>query len=157
MPRPSDLLFSGPGTHFIFLTCCVPFLPCTPDTPIRSWGLFHGARVHDAHDAATALRRALTSNQLLVGVGYSMGAIVLNNYVAEAGSACALDAAFTISGALDCRYELHDTRSKMLWQPMLAESLKSRFLLGKYGKKVQARLSNAELIALMRANNVVVS
>jgi predicted alpha/beta-fold hydrolase len=113
--------------------------------------------VHDAHDAATALRRALAPYQLLVGVGYSMGAIVLNNYVAEAGSACALDAAFTISGALDCRYELHDTRSKMLWQPMLAESLKSRFLLGKYGRKVQARLSNAELIALMRANSVVVS
>ena len=127
------------------------------DTPIRSWNFFHGARLSDANDAALAIRKALGQNQILVGVGYSMGAIVLNNYVATYGSSCALDAAFSISGALDCRYELNDTRSKRLWQPLLADSMKTLFLFGKHGKKVRERLTNAEMVQLMRATSVVVS
>lgn len=127
------------------------------DTPIRSWNFFHGARVSDAHDAAVAIRKALSPAQILVGVGYSMGAIVLNNYVASSGHVCALDGAFSISGALDCRYELNDWRSKILWQPMLADGLKKRFLLGKHGKKLQERMTKWEYIHLLRANSVVVS
>ena len=127
------------------------------DTPIRSWNFFHGARLSDAHDAAVAIRGALGPEQILVGVGYSMGAIILNNYVATYGSSCALDAAFSISGALDCRYELNDTRSKKLWQPLLADSVKTLSLFGKHGKKVRERLTNYEMVQLMRASSVVVS
>ena len=126
------------------------------DTPIRTWNFFHGARISDVHDSAVAIKKALGS-QILVGVGYSMGAIILNSYVAAAGKSCALDAAFSISGALDCRYELSDTRSKILWQPLLADSLKSKFLLGKHGKKVRKRLRDFEMVQLIRASSVVVS
>lgn len=81
---------------------------------------------------------------------------MLNSYVATSGTSCALDAAFSISGALDCRYELNDTRSKRLWQPILADSMKSQSLLGKHGKKVRARLTDYEMRQLMRASSVVV-
>ena len=85
-----------------------------------------------------------------------MGAIVLNNYVASSGSSCALDAAFSISGALDCRQQLLDWRSKMLWQPLLADGLKANILFGKHGKKLKERMSNWEYIQLLRASSVVV-
>lgn len=127
------------------------------DTPLKSWNFFHGARVQDAQDAALAVRRALGPHQIIVGVGYSMGAIVLNNYVATFGSSCALDAAFSISGALDCRFEMYDTRSKQLWQPLLAETLRRNTLLGKWGHRLHAKLTKNEIVQLMRASSVVVS
>ncbi|CAB9528172.1 Phospholipase ABHD3 [Seminavis robusta] len=125
------------------------------DTPVRSWSFFHAARLSDAHDASKALRRVLDPSQLLVGVGYSMGAIVLNNYVAHYGPRVALDAAFTVSGALDARYQLQDERSRNLWQPLLADTLKTRLLINKHGRKIQERLTNADLVQLMRATSVV--
>lgn len=110
----------------------------------------------DAHAAATALRNALGDDQVLIGVGYSMGAIVLSNYVASAGPACALDGAFSISGGLDMRFQENFERAKRLWQPMLAGTLRRDFLLGKWGKRVHARLSKDELLRMMRATHVTV-
>ncbi len=48
--------------------------------------------------AAEAVSKAKGPEQLLAGVGYSMGAIVLGNYVARSGPGCHLDAAMAISG-----------------------------------------------------------
>ena len=80
------------------------------DTKMVGWNVFHGARTGDVDIAARSVRRGLESlskaknqqqrkqRQVLVGVGYSMGAIILSNYVARSGEHCALDAAMAISG-----------------------------------------------------------
>eukprot|EP00536_Pseudo-nitzschia_multiseries_P009244 jgi/Psemu1/200246/e_gw1.253.58.1 len=138
------------------------------DTPIRGNRIFHGARTSDAHAAAKALRRALqlqqqqlllpnqnqNRNQLLVGVGYSMGAIVLANYVASYGPECALDAAVAVSGGLDMRYQTYAYRTQRLWQPILAGNLRSDFLLGKFGHRVKKILSPANYLRVLRASHI---
>lgn len=43
------------------------------ELPIRGWNIFHGARWSDAHEAALALKKVMGKNQVLAGVGYSMG------------------------------------------------------------------------------------
>jgi predicted alpha/beta-fold hydrolase len=121
-----------------------------------SWNIFHGARVADAHAAASALRTVLGENQVLIGVGYSMGAIILSNYVASYGVDCALDGAISISGGLDMRFQENFGRAQRLWQPMLAETLRTDFLLGKWGKRIHERLSKYELLRMMRATHITV-
>jgi predicted alpha/beta-fold hydrolase len=111
----------------------------------------------DAHTAASALRTALVAeDQILVGIGYSMGAIVLANYVASYGEECALDAAMAISGGLDMRYQEDFYRAQRLWQPMLAEDLREVFLLGKWGERVRQRFSKEEMMRTMRASHITV-
>ena len=122
-----------------------------------SWNIFHGARTSDAHSAALALRRALGGDRVLIGVGYSMGGIIMNNYVASYGSACVLDAAIGVSGGLDMRFQETFFRAQRLWQPILAEQLRSDFLLGKFGKRVHERLSKDEMLRVLRATHVTVS
>jgi predicted alpha/beta-fold hydrolase len=124
------------------------------DLPIRGWSLFNGARTSDAQTAAIAVRKALGEQQILVGVGYSMGAIILANTVAFYGTDCALDGAVAISGGLDMRYQEYAGRAQLLWQPMLAETLRDEFLLGKWGKRVRARLSDDEFLRMLRATHV---
>lgn len=93
---------------------------------------------------------------MLIGVGYSMGAIILSNYVASYGVDCALDAAISISGGLDMRFQENFGRAQRLWQPMLAETLRTDFLLGKWGKRIHERLSKYELLRMMRATHITV-
>jgi predicted alpha/beta-fold hydrolase len=108
------------------------------------------------HQAALVLREALGNDQVIVGVGFSMGAIVLSNYVARYGPACALDGAMSISGGLDMRYQEHFYRAQRLWQPMLADTLRSDFLLGKWGHRVKERLTHYQFLRMMRASHVTV-
>lgn len=85
-----------------------------------------------------------------------MGAIVLNNYVASYGADCALDGAIGISGGLDMRFQEHFHRAQRLWQPMLAETLRTQFLMGKWGQRVQARISKDDMTSMLRATHVTV-
>ena len=94
----------------------------------------------DVDIAARALKRGLASlseqqrrprTQILVGVGYSMGGIILSNYVARSGKHCSLDAAISVSGGLDMRHQLNFRRSMRLWQPMLTFGLRDDILIGK--------------------------
>ena len=124
------------------------------DLPLAGFNIFRADRLSDAHAAATAVRRAMDPEQMLAGIGYSMGAIVLNNYVATYGSSCALSAAFSISGALECRYEMDFQRPKRLWQPMIADHSRRRHL-DKWGERMKLRLGKTNLIEMMRATNVV--
>ena len=126
------------------------------DLPLKGWNMFHGARVDDAHSAATALQQVTGEHQLLAGVGYSMGAIILSNYVARSGDNCALDAAVAISGGLDMRFEHDFYRAQRLWQPMLAQELRDTFLVNKWGERVRARLSLNDMKRSMRAAHVTV-
>jgi len=139
------------------------------DLPIRGWNIFHGARTSDVGDAAAAVRAALErlvssssgrsrasadQRQLLVGVGYSMGAIVLANYAARSGKDCQLDMAVTVSGGLDLRYEINFTRAQRLWQPILTKELRETFILGKWGERVRKRLTTGQFKAMMRAYHI---
>ena len=110
-------------------TCIVMVARGLMDTPVMQWNVFHGARISDVHPASGYIRKALGKDQLLAGVGYSMGAIVLSNYVARSGKDCHLDAAMAISGGLDMREQINFYRSQRLWQPMLAKELRDTFIL----------------------------
>jgi len=130
----------------------------TPFFVTSRWNTFHGARTSDVHIAASALRRAIAGNeQKLIGVGYSMGAIILNNYVASFGSDCALDAAISLSGGLDMRYQEDFVRAQRLWQPMLTETARNDFFLGKFGKRAKARLSESDFRNFLKAKHITVS
>jgi len=94
---------------------------------------------------------------VLVGAGYSMGAIILSNYVASYGRECALDAAVAVSGGLDMRYQEHAFRAQRLWQPMLAGTLRDKFLLGKFGHRLKEKLSPFQFLKMMRATHITVS
>ena len=118
--------------------------------------MFHGARTSDAHAAALALRRTLGPDQVLIAAGYSMGAIILSNYVANYGRECALDGALTISGGLDMRYQGQFSRAQRLWQPILTAELRDTFLLGKWGYRVKERLSKYQMIRMLRAYHITV-
>jgi predicted alpha/beta-fold hydrolase len=130
-------------------TCVVMIARGLMDHPIRGWNTFHGARWSDAHEAAVVLRQrvvllpssgAQVPSQLLAGIGFSMGAIVLANMVSQTGSHCALDIAVSVSGGLDIRYNIINPRAERLWQPMLAMNLRHLFLLSKWGERIRARL-----------------
>lgn len=125
------------------------------DTPIKGMRVFHGARTSDAQEAASVIRdRALAKGQVLVGAGYSMGAIVMANYVASYGKDCALDAAVAVSGGLDMRYQEHFYRAQRLWQPMLAGTLRDDYFLGKFGHRVKAKLTPSQFLKILRATHI---
>ena len=126
------------------------------DLPVRGWNVFHGARVEDADIAAKTLRKALGPDQILAGVGYSMGGVVIGNYVARSGTDCALDAAMAISGGLDMRNQYYYERAKRLWQPMLAKELRDVFVVGKFGERYRQRLTQEQMLELMRATHISV-
>ncbi|GKY92881.1 hypothetical protein MPSEU_000257300 [Mayamaea pseudoterrestris] len=126
------------------------------DLPIRGWNIFHAARLTDVHEAATYLRaHVLKDGQILGGVGYSMGAIVLNNYAVSYGNSCALDVGFSVSGAMDCRHEAFNERAKRLWLPMVGDLTRFSQLAAKWANRLAHRLSRDDMLALLRAKNVV--
>ena len=77
---------------------CVMVARGLMDTPIYGKNVFHGARITDISEAAIALKHIMKNDQALIGAGYSMGAIVMANYVARSGKDCYLDAAIVVSG-----------------------------------------------------------
>mmetsp|Transcript_2561 Transcript_2561/g.3653 ORF Transcript_2561/g.3653 Transcript_2561/m.3653 type:complete len:622 (+) Transcript_2561:40-1905(+) len=135
-------------------TCIVMVARGLMDTPVVGWNVFHGARITDVEVSAEAVSKAKGPNQLLAGVGYSMGAIIISNYVARSGSGCHLDAAMAVSGGLDLREMLKSTRSARLWQPMLAQTLRDEFIITKFDNRFRHRLSKEEYLKLMRSYSV---
>jgi predicted alpha/beta-fold hydrolase len=135
-------------------TCIVMIARGMMDTPIFGWNIFHGARITDVDASAKAIRKALAPDQLLAGVGFSMGAIIISNYVARSGSDCHLDAAVAISGGLDMRENLNFRRSMRLWQPMLAQTLLEDFVKAKFDGRFRQRLTKEQHLYLMRASSV---
>ena len=127
------------------------------DTPVKGWNIFDAAKVVDVHATSKALRRALSSEQTLVGAGYSMGAIILANYVARAGKDCPLDAAIPVSGGLDMRPQQYNYRSRRLVQRFVALSIREQFVLGKFGDRYGGRLTREEMRGLFRADDITVS
>ena len=127
------------------------------DLPVRGWHNFHGARWSDAHAASRVIRHALQSvhaTSVLVGVGFSMGAIILNNLVGRVGTDCALDAAVSLSGGLDMRFQKDYWRAKRLFEPIITVALRGVFMLGKWGERIRARLSLKQMKALMQGTHI---
>jgi predicted alpha/beta-fold hydrolase len=139
-------------------TCAVMIARGMMDTPVFGWNVFHGARISDVEVTAKMLRKALGPNQMLAGVGYSMGGIILSNYVARSSSDCHLDSAVAISAGLDLRENLNFFRSMRLWQPILAQTLKQDFIIKKFDGRFRQRLVNfmdfEKHLFLMRATSV---
>lgn len=126
------------------------------DTPIQGLSTFNGIRTTDAHSAAAILRdRVLIPNQTLAGVGYSMGAIVLNRYVATHHDV-ALNVSVSISGALNTIYQMNYLRSKFTWQRIITAHMKELFFKGKWGRRLHNQLGDQGYVQLLRAQNIVV-
>ena len=138
-------------------TCIVMIARGLMDTPVRGWNVFHGARTTDIEAVAQTIRKAVDVDQILVGVGFSMGAIVLSNYVAKSGFKCQLDAAMAVSGGLDMRENLNFQRSMRLWQPLLAQGLREDFIVNKFNHLFRQRLTQEQHLNLMRASSITVS
>lgn len=135
------------------------------DTETVGWNSFHVARTGDVDVTARSLMKAMTSladanqvqqRQILVGVGYSVGAIILSNYAARAGEDCSLDAAMAISGGLDIRQQLNFERSKRLWQPMITLGYR-KDTVGKYGRHFKDRLAKDQFLRMLRVTSISVS
>ena len=133
------------------------------DSPILGDNLLHFARISDVSAAAKALKAAakfaskggVTKNPPLVaGVGYSMGAITLANYVAQSGPECDLDLAIGFSGALDTRQQIHFSRSASLWQPFIAKMMRDT-LLTKFSRQIGHKLNQEQLREIMKAQSLV--
>lgn len=117
---------------------------------------FNGIRVIDAHAAASTLReRVLAPHQTLAGVGYSMGAIVLNRYVSTEKDV-ALDVSVSISGALCTLYQQDYHRSRRTWQRVITGHMKEMFYRGKWGKRLHQVLGREDYRNLLRAQDIVV-
>ena len=115
------------------------------------------ANIQAAKAVSDIVRTTLGPKSMLKMLLDPMGGIVLTNYVASFRSFCALDAAFSISGALDCRQQMYDRRSEQVWQPLLAEWLRRTTMIGKWGHRLHARFTKPELVQIMRATSIVVS
>lgn len=129
------------------------------DSTIVGDNILHFARTSDVAAAAGHLKRAINrvspnDGLLLVGTGYSMGAITLANYVAASGSNCDLDVAIAFSGALDTTQQVGFRRSAHLWQPFIAKAMRDT-LLSRYSGKIGQKLGQQQLKEVMMARSLV--
>jgi len=128
------------------------------DSTIIGNNLLHFARVSDVKAAARALKKAITTvspdeGLLLAGVGYSMGAITLSNYVASDPD-CDLDVAIAFSGALDTTQQMHFRRSASLWQPFITKAMRDT-LFSRYSTQIRNKLDLKQVKEVMKAKNLV--
>jgi predicted alpha/beta-fold hydrolase len=96
------------------------------------------------------------NQQVLGGVGYSLGAIVLNQYVASYGERVALDVSVSISGAMDCTFQQVYRRSQRIWQSMIVTHMKDHYLYPKWGNRIFQQIGQENYQKLMRAGDIVV-
>jgi len=94
------------------------------DSPIINDSLPNFARTSDVHATVKALKKLQSHNQTMAGLGYSMGGVILANYVAKYGNDCQLDVAISISSALDARKQIKFQRSKLMWEPLVTGIMK---------------------------------
>jgi abhydrolase domain-containing protein 1/3 len=100
-------------------------------TSVYSGQMFHGGRTSDIDHLIQSVHRLLPSVPLF-GVGFSMGGIILSNYVAKSGKSCPLLGAVSVSGSGNSKINMVYEYSVKVWQPFLAYSLKENFLVPYY-------------------------
>lgn len=109
-------------------TCVVLNARGLGGTELSSAYPFHGARTSDLCALVDLVAEAAPGVEL-VGVGYSMGAIILANYVGVSGTHCKLSAAVAISGCMDAVANKGGYSSRSL-EPFLTYELKQNFCTG---------------------------
>lgn len=124
------------------------------DSPVIGENLPHFARMSDIDATARALRAAASPNQIVAAVGYSMGGICLANYAARSGTNCPLDAAVSISGALDTRRQPEFHRSEKLWQPFLSKVLRET-ITTKFRGQLEKKMTAEQIKKVERAGSIV--
>jgi len=128
------------------------------DSPILGENILHFARISDVSAVARALKKAINEvshgdGLLLAGVGYSMGAITLANYVAQVNPPD-IDVAIAFSGSLDTTQQENFQRSASLWQPFVAKAMRDT-LLGRYSRQIRQKLDQNQLKEVMKAKSLV--
>lgn len=121
-------------------------------------GILHFSRISDISAAARVLKKAINEvspedGLLLAGVGYSMGAIILANYVAQVNPP-EIDVAIAFSGSLDTMQQQHFQRSASLWQPFVAKKMRDT-LLERYSRQIRQKLDQEQLKEVMKAKSLV--
>ena len=127
------------------------------DSPILGDNILHFARTSDVKAAAKALKKAIQqvsprNENLLAGVGYSMGAITLANFASDPD--CDLDVAVAFSGALDTKQQAYFERSASLWQPFIAKAMRDT-LLSKYSEQIRRKFDQEQFRKIMTASSLV--
>jgi predicted alpha/beta-fold hydrolase len=125
--EPLVLDFVEHATSRLGWTCAVMIARGLAGAASTSGVPFNGARTTDAAACVELVRGAAPEGTPLIGVGYSMGAIVLSHYVASMGERCPLQCAVSISGSPDVPNGTMP-HAQRLWQPPLAHELKRTFL-----------------------------
>eukprot|EP00908_Phaeocystis_cordata_P001732 Transcript_11868.p1 GENE.Transcript_11868~~Transcript_11868.p1 ORF type:complete len:586 (-),score=236.49 Transcript_11868:55-1812(-) len=119
-------------------TCAVLNARGLGGTELSSGVPFHGARTSDLA-ALVRLVAAAAPGVRLVGVGYSMGAIILANYLGVAGADCPLLAAVAISGCFDGAANFtKNSYGPRGFEPFLSYELKQNFCTGPRGQLLEA-------------------
>ena len=108
-------------------TCVVMIARGLGGTRLVSGVPFNGARTTDVASCLGLLRAAAAPTTPLVGVGFSMGAIILANYCGVAGATNPLACAISFSGCYDAVVGTPAYGAR-LWHPWLALELKRTFL-----------------------------
>jgi predicted alpha/beta-fold hydrolase len=88
---------------------------------------FDSARGDDGSQLLAHIERACPGTPLL-GIGFSMGAIVLNNYLASAGESTPLAAAVSVSGMVNTHESARgfpNEYSRQVWQPFILRATRS--------------------------------
>ena len=104
-------------------------------TPVYSENKFHGARTSDIEDVVMMLRGKVApswdgpGSLPLFATGFSMGGIVISNYLARSGVNCELMGAVSISGCANANINSKFEYSRRVWQPLVAYELKKQFIL----------------------------
>ena len=106
-------------------------------TLIQGLSLRPGARTSDLSSLVALVTRAAPGVRL-VGVGFSMGAIVLANYLGVVGANTPLSAAVAISGCMDAVANKGGYAAASL-QPFLTYELKQNFCTGPYALELARR------------------
>ncbi len=119
-------------------TCVVMNARGLGGTRLRSSQPFHAARTSDVAHALAAIGAA-APGATIVGVGFSLGAVILSNYVGISGRDCALSAAVAVSGCWDnVANDRCTAYGKAVYHPWLALELKRNFLTGEPAATLEA-------------------
>lgn len=114
-------------------------------TPMQTPYFFHGARTSDLESTLEMLE---TVNMPYHAVGFSMGGIVIANFVTRAGDAVPknLQSVVSVSGALDLTSMANpqgSTRTKRVWQPYLLLGLTIN--ISRFRKMIEKKLNYSKI------------
>jgi predicted alpha/beta-fold hydrolase len=116
-------------------------------TPVTGDSIFNGARCDDIDTVVNIIRKVVGPSTKIAGVGFSMGGVILANYMAKMGKQCGLDAGVSLGGCLDCVANHSYWESRELWQQVLCARLKESVMGPSIGRIVKKGIKVSEVSA----------